>query len=94
MSKTISWFVLIYWELGFLIYFIGFDITGKILSLILMIAPIVFLYNRRKVITENIKIQVEVTDRDSMNLEYNEDNDFEEIEIEKIQADKFDYFVD
>lgn len=94
MSKTISWFVLIYWELGFLIYFIGFDITGKILSLILMVAPIVFLYIKKKVITENLKIQVEVTNRNSMKLEYNEDNDFEEIEIEKIHTDKFDYFVD
>lgn len=94
MSKTISWFVLIYWELGFLIYFIGFDITGKILSLILMVAPIVILYIKKKVITENIKIQVEVTNRNSMKLEYNEDNDFEEIEIEKIQTDKFDYYVD
>lgn len=95
MSKAISWIVLIYWELGFLIYFISFDIIGKTLSLILMAAPIVYLYNRKKVIVETVdKRGVEDTVINNMELECNEENGFVDIEIETIQDGKFEYFVD
>ena len=60
-----------------------------------MAAPIVYIFNRKKVIIETIdKRSVEDTVINNMELECNEDDDFVDIEIETIQDSKFEYFVD